>query len=48
VTVDKPANTFEIRIFDPINPAAVPLVIAGTVTPLPLEDEPARSGIVFR
>ena len=47
VTVDKPANTFEITIFDP-NPSRPPLVIGGPITPLPLEDEPARSGIVFR
>ena len=46
VAVDKPANTFEIRIFDPVT--NVPIVIGGTITPLPLEDEPARSGIVFR
>ena len=47
VTVDKPSNFFEIRIADPAHPTT-PLVISGTVTPLPLDDDPARSGIVFR
>jgi len=47
VTVDKPANTFTIQIDDPANPAT-PLVISGTVTPLPLDDDPTMSGIVFR
>ncbi|MEA2661041.1 MAG: large repetitive protein, partial [Chloroflexota bacterium] len=47
VTVDKPANTFEIRIDDPAHPAT-PIVFGGTVTPLPLDDDPGRSGIVFR
>ncbi|HYR93640.1 MAG TPA: hypothetical protein VEP48_05485, partial [Methylomirabilota bacterium] len=47
LTVDKPANTFTIQIDDPANPAT-PLVISGTVTPLPLDDDPAKSGIVFR
>ena len=46
VTVDKPANTFEIRIFDPVT--FVPIVIGGTITPLPLTDDPTKSGIVFR
>jgi CSLREA domain-containing protein len=47
VTVDKPANTFTIQIDDPANPAT-PLVISGTITPLPLDDDPTKSGIVFR
>jgi hypothetical protein len=47
VTVDKPANTLAIQIDDPANPAT-PLVISGTITPLPLGDDPGKSGIVFR
>jgi len=47
VTVDKPANTFEIRIAGPTSTSA-PIVIGGTITPLPLEDDPSQSGIVFR
>ena len=46
VEVDKPANTFAITI---AATGALPAItISGTVTPLPLNDEPSASGIIFR
>ena len=46
VTVDKPANTFAITI--DATGALPAVVISGTITPLPLDDDPSSSGIVFR
>jgi hypothetical protein len=46
VVVDKPANTFSITIDATGSLPAI--TISGTVTPLPLDDEPSSSGIVFR
>ncbi|HEX9495548.1 MAG TPA: hypothetical protein VGA38_07300, partial [Candidatus Limnocylindria bacterium] len=46
VVVDKPANTFAITIDAA---GALPAItIGGAITPLPLDDEPSASGIVFR
>jgi hypothetical protein len=46
VEVDKTANTFAITIDATATLPAI--TISGTVTPLPLDDEPTVSGIVFR